>query len=215
MERLVILLHIAPHNLTKGVIASGKYIIGNFSKDPVAYSVDELYISGYLRGKSLEYLPVSLNNGAFHDSRDMPSLTENKLLPSDTGFKFYDTKREKELHHEVESLKVALNEIDGSGMTFNNRVDIINTNKVFYLFLLVFSLWGWGNLLFLKFTGSNINVKWVYQQSFIFITFLVILAWYIFPNNSFISAVAKDGPKKATLTAVEESGYMQLRSPEE
>jgi beta-glucosidase-like glycosyl hydrolase len=145
LEKLIILLHANPDNLSNLVINKATYIISNFSYNPIAYEIDLDFILHGSVPKSIDKLPISLNGKSFHDSANVKVKPHDK---SDNPIIFYGTEKERELVIENKLLKLELNDIKGNKQT---TLSIVR----FYLNLLFAII---GLLLFLSPLFKKINI---------------------------------------------------------
>ncbi len=224
LDKLIILLHESPSNLSPHVINNSKYILGNFSRNPISYEVDLKFIFGEVIAKPRSYLPISLTQGAFHNSYDMPPPKENTIVKTENKTKFFDTKRERVLQGEVDKLK----ELKGKNfLSFENRLDVFETNMVFYLIMVLsILLWAYilgkpvfrmqeGNLL--EKIGQSVvmiysSLKYPKTKIAVFFAANVWLLIYIFPNEEFYKNVARDGLIKASTEEVIKSNNLEMHS---
>lgn len=108
LEKLVILLHENPSYLKDSVINKAKFILGNFSRDPISYRVDLHFILYGNKPKVIDYLPVSLNNKSYHDTSGLVPINyaSNKSV-----IEFFATEKERKLNQENKNLKSELKSI--------------------------------------------------------------------------------------------------------
>lgn len=103
LDKLIILLHSNPSNLTDLVINKAPYILSNFSKNPISYKVDLDFILYGNHPKNISNLPISLNGKSFHDSGNVEVKPHiNNAQPT----MFYGTDRERELSIKIEDIKL-------------------------------------------------------------------------------------------------------------
>ena len=200
LDKLILLLHESPSNLKPAVLSESKYIYGNFSRNPVSYEIDNKYIFGELTAKPRKYLPMSLTNGTFHNSNDMPNPTPNSIAQTESKIIFYETKREKILQQEVDELRQLK---ENNFLSIDNRLDIIETNKVLYFFMIILFI-----LLIFTFTIPG------YRKSFLtaFLIIFALITIYIFPNNSMIKLFAEEGVQKGAVKYIYSSGKLGMHS---
>jgi len=95
LDKLVVLLHDTPANLSALFINKAPFILANFSKNPISYNVDLDFILHNEKPKNIDFLPISLNKGAFHNSQKASKAKKVNYINEMP--KFYDTEKEKEL----------------------------------------------------------------------------------------------------------------------
>jgi beta-N-acetylhexosaminidase len=210
LKKLIIILHESPSMLSSSLITDAEYIIGNFSRNPVAYELDNNIIFNEITAKPIEYLPVSLNQKTFYNSEVMPRPLKNNMSGAADKTRIYDTVNERMLDEENIRL---LEKIDSQGLDFEDRAVVISTNKILYSFImLLMILFGYVVLKPVYLMQENedllgrIGNTWKaicsalrfpkIKLALLFFIFTCLLI-YIFPNNSFLRTALEDGPRKA------------------
>lgn len=222
LKKLIIILHESPSMLSSSLITNAEYIIGNFSRNPVAYKLDNKVIFNEITAKPIQYLPISLNQKTFYNSDVMPNPLKNDMGGTTDKTRIYDTVQERMLDEENIRLQELL---ENGGLDEEDRTAVIKTNKILYSFMMlllvlfcyialkpVYLMQNDERFLErIKSTWDEIYSSLKYPKlkiSLLFLIFLCLLI-YIFPNNSFLRTTLEDGPNKALSQLVLDSDLLK------
>ena len=142
LDRLVVFLHENPSVIPESLLTKAKYIISNFSQNPLSYQIDAELILNKVGYKGIKSLPISLINRAFHDTQSMPEL--KSTLPIAKPVLFYRTKNEMLLNDKISVLERKVEFLEGQEtydkFTNEDKLIYITANRVLFFCLLVFGM---------------------------------------------------------------------------